>query len=99
MPELASVDFEDILYERRIELAMEYQYWYDLVTWYYFKPAFILDYLNGQERGAEYTHSRNADGSLTMTITTREDPPTFATAADIYFPYPESEMVRFSRKI
>jgi hypothetical protein len=94
MSELTSIDFEDIIYERRIELAMEYQYWYDLVTWYYFKPQFILDYINGQERGAEYTHSRNADGSLTVTITTREDPPTYATAEDIYFPYPEAEMVQ-----
>jgi hypothetical protein len=94
MAELTSIDFEDIMYERRIELAMEYQYWYDLVTWYYFKPNFILDYINGQERGAEYTHSRNADGSLTVTITTRENPATHATAEDIYFPYPESEMVQ-----
>jgi len=94
MPELASVDFEDIMYERRIELAMEYQYWYDLVCWYYVKPQFILDYLNGQERGAEYEHVRNHDGTLTLTITSREDPPTSVTAADIYFPYPESDMVQ-----
>ncbi|MBN2274425.1 MAG: RagB/SusD family nutrient uptake outer membrane protein [Bacteroidales bacterium] len=94
MPELTSVDFEDLIYERRIELAMEYQYWYDLVTWYYFKPQFIIDYINGQERGAEYTHSRNPDGSLTVTVTIREDPPTTVTADDIYFPYPESEMVQ-----
>jgi hypothetical protein len=94
MPELTSVTFEDIMYERRIELAMEYQYWYDLITWFYFKPQFVLDYINGQERGSEYTHVKNSDGSITVTLTTREDPPVAATAEDIYFPYPEAEMVQ-----
>lgn len=88
------ITFDDIMYERRIELAMEGQYWYDLVSWFYFKPNEILSYLNSQERGAEYTHGKNADGSVRVTITTIEVPPVQATANDIYFPYPESEMVQ-----
>jgi hypothetical protein len=94
MEELASITFDDIMYERHMELAMEYQYWYDLVSWFYFKPVFILDYINAQERGTEYTHARNPDGSLTVTLTTREEPPVAASAEDIYFPYPEAEMVQ-----
>jgi hypothetical protein len=94
METLASITFDDIMYERRIELAMEYQYWFDLVSWFYFKPSFILDYINAQERGTEYTHVNNSDGSITVTLTTREDPAVAATAEDIYFPYPEAEMVQ-----
>lgn len=94
MPDKTSVDFEDIMYERRIELAMEYQYWYDLVTWFYFKPQYILDYINNQQRGVQYTAVKNADRTLTVTITSEPPNPPFATAEDMYFPYPESEVLQ-----
>jgi hypothetical protein len=94
MDTIQSITFEDIMYERRIELAMEYQYWYDLVSWYYFKPDYILDYINNQERGTTYTCPKNPDGSLNVHITERLPQPVVATAEDMYFPYPESEIVQ-----
>ncbi|MFC2137259.1 RagB/SusD family nutrient uptake outer membrane protein [Bacteroidota bacterium] len=94
MDTLTSIDFDDIMYERRIELAMEFQYWYDIVTWYYFKPNFILDYINNQNRGVSYSHVKNPDGSLSLTITEEESTPIEATAEDIYFPYPEAEVIQ-----
>jgi hypothetical protein len=89
-----SIDFEDIMYERRIELAMEYQYWYDLVAWYYFKPDFILNYINNQQRAVQYTAVKNSDRRLTVTITSEPPNAPVATAGDMYFPYPESEVLQ-----
>jgi predicted small lipoprotein YifL len=94
MDTIQSITFEDIMYERRIELAMEYQYWYDMVTWYYFKPDYILNYINNQERGTTYTCPKNPDGSLNVHITDRLPQPVVATAEDMYFPYPESEIIQ-----
>ena len=90
----SSVDFEDIMYERRIELAMEYQYWYDLVTWYYYKPDYILNYLNGQNQGVQYTATKNTDRTLTVAVTSTPPNPPHITASDMYFPYPESEVLQ-----
>jgi hypothetical protein len=94
MDTIQDITFEDIMYERRIELAMEYQYWYDMVTWYYFKPDYMLNYINNQERGTTYTCPKNTDGSLNVHLTDRLPQPVVATAEDMYFPYPESEIVQ-----
>ncbi len=94
MDTIQSVTFEDIMYERRIELAMEWQYWYDLVSWYYFKPDYILNYINNQNRGVGYSHSKNPDGSLNLSIVDTPPQPIVATAEDMYFPYPESEIIQ-----
>lgn len=94
MPVLTTVTFEDIMYERRIELAMEYQFWYDLVSWFYFKPDYILNYINNQNRGASYSHTKNPDGTINLTITDTEPFPIVAQASDMYFPYPESEVIQ-----
>jgi hypothetical protein len=94
MDTIQNITFEDIMYERRIELAMEYQYWYDMVTWYYFKPDYMLNYINNQERGTTYTCPKNPDGSLNVHLTERLPQPVVATTEDMYFPYPESEIVQ-----
>ena len=44
------ITFEDVLKERRIEFCMEMQTWYELITWYRWKPAYMLDYLNNNQR-------------------------------------------------
>jgi hypothetical protein len=44
------VTFEDILKERRIEFGMECQTWYEMITWYRWKPDYMLDYLNHKLR-------------------------------------------------
>lgn len=57
MPEVTSIDYEAIRYERRIELAMEGQYWYDLVRRAYYKQSEVVAYLNTQERNAGYQYN------------------------------------------
>ncbi|MDE5997813.1 MAG: RagB/SusD family nutrient uptake outer membrane protein [Muribaculaceae bacterium] len=51
---LNSITFEDIVRERRVEFAMEMNNWYSLMTWYHWKPDYMLAYLNNQYRGYTY---------------------------------------------
>lgn len=52
----ASITYEDIHYERRIELAMEGQYWYDLLRRGYYKQQEVVNFVNAQERNAGYEY-------------------------------------------
>jgi len=44
------ITFEDILKERRIEFGMECQTWFEMITWYRWKPDYMLDYFNNTLR-------------------------------------------------
>jgi hypothetical protein len=48
--EKSTITFDDIFKERRLELAFEGDFWYDIVRWHYYKPTEALAYLNGQNR-------------------------------------------------
>ena len=48
--ERTSITWQDIFKERRLELAFEGDFWYDIVRWHYYKPDDALAYLNGQNR-------------------------------------------------
>jgi hypothetical protein len=48
--EKTAITWEDIFKERRLELAFEGDFWYDVVRWHYYKPDEALAYLNGQNR-------------------------------------------------
>lgn len=54
MPEKKIITYEDLRYERRIELAYEGQYWYDLIRRAYYRQQEVVDYLNSQERNRGY---------------------------------------------
>jgi len=70
---------EDVFQERRIELAFEMEFWYDIVRR---GPAFALNYLANTERGAY-------DNSTTPPVLYSE---TYnPTVDDLLFPYPSSE--------
>jgi hypothetical protein len=59
MPEKATdepITAQDINYERRIELAMEGQYWYDLLRRGYYEQDKVVQYLNSQNRNAGYQY-------------------------------------------
>ena len=65
IPLKKSFTFEDIIRERRIEFSMEYCNWYDMVSWYHWKPDYMLNYFQNQYRG--YTADRiikDEDGYL-----------------------------------
>lgn len=51
---LNSIDLKKIIRERRIEFCMEYTTWFDMVSWYRWKPQELLDFFNiEQHRGYE----------------------------------------------
>lgn len=47
-----SYGFEEIIKERRKEFCMEFCNWYDMVTWYRWKPQYMLDYFNNKQHRA-----------------------------------------------
>lgn len=47
-----SYDLETIIKERRKEFCMEFQNWYDMVTWYRWKPQYMLNYFNNKQHRA-----------------------------------------------
>ena len=68
LPAKSQFSFEDLIRERRIEFCLEYCNWYDMVTWYRWKPQFMLDFFNNKQHRAFMLNSgdvvRNADGTL-----------------------------------
>ncbi|MDR0683262.1 MAG: RagB/SusD family nutrient uptake outer membrane protein [Dysgonamonadaceae bacterium] len=48
--ERSSITWNDIFKERRLELAFEGDFWYDLVRWHYYKPDEALNFLKNQDR-------------------------------------------------
>lgn len=106
--EKTSVTFDDIIRERRIEFSMEYCNWYDMVSWYCWKPDYMLNYFNNQQRGYRapvikkdekgYLHFGNNDASGTFQEGPDyyEEPQIEINIADddIFFPYPESDVIQ-----
>lgn len=94
MPEKNSITYEDIRYERRIELAMEGQYWYDLVRRSYYREQEVLNYLNDtQERSMQYEFDTAANKYVAKETNTAQQVAT-ATAETLLLPYPETETIQ-----
>ncbi|MDD3194446.1 MAG: RagB/SusD family nutrient uptake outer membrane protein [Paludibacter sp.] len=95
VPAKNSITYEDIRKERRIELAMEGQYWYDLVRRAYYKQQEVLNYIELQDRAHNgmYTFDKVAF-TLEKAEDTSTRPVNQATADRLLLPYPESEMVQ-----
>lgn len=78
----------DIWEERRMELAMEGQFWYDIVRRAYWDEDWAISFLNSQKRGYRYKY----DGK---TFTWRDSDGREAKTADtsqLLQPYPLSEV-------
>lgn len=77
MPDITRLDYETLMYERRIELAFEGQYWYDLLRRSYYKESEVVNYLNNQDRNAGYEwdeaevcqYAKTSDGTGVSTAT------------------------------
>lgn len=74
--------------ERRIELAFEGQYWFDLVRWSYYDPASAASALNSQLR-QQFSYDP-ATGKITPTASGLIITP--ATAATFTLPIPSAEV-------
>lgn len=83
---------DDILLERKLELAMEGQAWYDAVRLHYYAPAKALAMLSNQDRGSYRIVPNSAINATSWTITS--DTPAFypVTESNFYLPYPAVEL-------
>lgn len=89
-----SVTMDSIMYERRIELAMEWQLWYDMISWSYFMPDKILNMINNQHREASYKYYKKKDGQFVIWIDKEpNNPATNVKLNQLYFPIPEMEAI------
>ncbi|MEO8236472.1 MAG: RagB/SusD family nutrient uptake outer membrane protein [Flavobacterium sp.] len=92
-----SLTYADIIHERRVELCMEGQYWYDLVRRSYYKQQEVINYITGQNRGTIVPILYD-----TATNTVSIDPSKSNSSRSIgvidatifVLPYPESELIQ-----
>jgi len=87
-----SISADDLFYERRLELAMEGQAWYDIVRLHYYNPAKALQILNMQDKGT-YRIVANAPTNATSWTVTSDTPAFYnVTESNFYLPYPAAEL-------
>ncbi len=69
VPTKSRITFEDIIRERRVEFCMEYCNWFDMVTWFRWRPDYMLDYFNNKQyRGLQFT-----EGDIELNENPEED--------------------------
>ncbi len=80
LSDMANPTLDDVFNERRIELAFEFEFWYDIVRR---GPNFALDYLSDTERGTFN------DDTTPPTVNSEKFN---ASMDDLTFPYPSNEI-------
>ncbi|MVT08188.1 RagB/SusD family nutrient uptake outer membrane protein [Chitinophaga tropicalis] len=92
VPEKTSITWDDIYTERRLELAMEGQAWYDLVRLHYYNPEKAIAILNAQDRGT-YRIVPNAETNATSWTVTSDVPAYYpVTESNFLLPLPAAEL-------
>jgi starch-binding outer membrane protein, SusD/RagB family len=90
----ASITWEDIFIEKRIETVFEGAFWYDLVRIYYFNPSFVKNFIAAQDKG-NYTLQYVTGTSAPRQYNVAYNPQTFAvTDASMFLPMPEAELIK-----
>ena len=92
-----SITFDDIRHERRMELCMEGQYWYDLVRWSYYDQQKVINYIKNQKRDVVTPVLWDADTqTLNVDDSRSADSRSIGNIDSSIFllPYPESETVQ-----
>jgi hypothetical protein len=94
----ASITWEDVWKERRLELAIEGDRWYDYVRWHYYEPQKAVDELKNQKRasyaGDESLQTAYERGSIDINKTYYEKNPTIPNVTDASFtlPFPVTDL-------
>lgn len=92
-----TLTYADIIHERRVELCMEGQYWYDLVRRAYYKQQEVINYVTGQNRGVITPILYDtATNTVTVDASKSTSPRAIGVIDATIFtlPYPESELVQ-----
>ena len=94
LPTKSAITWEDIYKERRTELAMEGQSWYDIVRLYYYNKTAALGKLSNQDRGT-YRIIPNAKVNATSWTIESVTPQFYSvTESSFLVPYPAAELSR-----
>jgi len=80
----SELTFRDIFDEKRRELALEGNTWFEIVAWWYFQPDEALAYIATQDRG------RYIPGDESQMTHETYSPP----SSKMQLPYPESEVAQ-----
>ena len=87
------VTFEDIFKERRLELALECDNWYDFIRLHYYNPGLAKQWLNEQERGSYNGLSDYYHGEINKSEVTIESFKINVTDdAKFILPFPEVDL-------
>jgi hypothetical protein len=91
---VTQIALADIWDERRCELAMEGQFWYDMVRRAYWDQAWVLNFMNHQHRAEYYYYlSGSAPHGFVWRNVTDGYPLNPATPDKLLLPYPATELV------
>lgn len=89
-----SISYEDLRHERRMELAFEGQYWYDLVRRAYYQQQEVVNYINDQDRNANYYDAETHSYELDEDWVNPGPGVATATARNLRLPYPDADVNR-----
>jgi len=87
-----SISADELFYERRLELAMEGQAWYDIVRLHYYNPTKALSILSQQDRGTYRVVPNTATNATSWTVTSDTPAMYPVTESNFYLPYPAAEL-------
>ena len=90
----SSITYEDLRHERRVELAFEGQYWYDLLRRSYYKQQEVINYLNNQDRNASYYDAETHEYKLDDDWTNPGPGVGVATERSLRLPYSDADQNR-----
>lgn len=79
-----SYGLAELIKERRKEFCMEFSNWYDMVTWYRWKPQYMLDYFNNKQHRAFMINQGDVLYNADRTISYRTFPSRQSTAWYFY---------------
>ena len=94
MPTKSSVTYEDLRHERRVELAFEGLYWFDLVRRSYYQEQEVINYVNSQHRNATYFSSSTNEYSLSDTWEYPGPSVSVATAINLTLPMDDTDQTK-----
>lgn len=86
------INAQDIYIERRLELAMEGQAWYDLVRMFYHSPAATIQLIGEQDRGDYYLIPNTEFNATAWALTSVNEITYEVTAGNFYLPIPAVEL-------
>ncbi|HEY9261708.1 RagB/SusD family nutrient uptake outer membrane protein, partial [Chitinophaga sp.] len=88
----AVITWDDIYKERRLELAMEGQAWYDLLRLYAYNPTKAIDLVNAQDKGSYRIVPNTETNATSWTVTSDTKAYYPVTTSNFLLPYPAAEL-------